>query len=121
MYVRLTINEIINLLVETRKYTLKSLPKKSAMSKYLKKLGYNLKKVKKVKPLKKIEHTDRIFKNIDYIKRKYKNDFNTVRISIDTKDKVKLGEYSRNGYSRVDFQALDHDFESEYLTPFGIF
>lgn len=120
MYVRLTINEIIKLLVETGKYTLESLPKKSAMSKYLKKLGYNLKKVKKVKPLKKTEYTDQIFKNINYIKRKYENDFNTVMISMDTKDKIKLGDYSRNGYSRVDVQALDHDFESEYLTPFGI-
>ena len=41
-------------------------------------------------------------------------------ISIDTKDKVKLGEYSRSGYSRVDVQVLDHDFENEYLTSFGI-
>lgn len=120
MYMRLTVKEIINMLVETGKYTEKTLPKKSAMAKYLNKLGYKLKKVKKSKPLKKIKETDDIFDNINKVKAKYINDTETVMMSIDCKDRVKLGEYSRGGYSRTETKALDHDFESEYITPFGI-
>ena len=84
------------------------------------KLGYRLKKIKKVKPLKKIKETDEIFSNIKKVKEKYIEDEETVMISIDTKDKEKIGDYSRGGYSRVDIKALDHDFESEYVPPFGI-
>jgi hypothetical protein len=43
-----------------------------------------------------------------------------IRLSIDTKDRVKIGKFSRGGKSRVIVHARDHDFGSEYLTPFGI-
>jgi len=45
---------------------------------------------------------------------------NVVRISIDTKDRVKVGHFSRGGKTRVNTKAGDHDFGSNYLTPFGI-
>ena len=47
----------------------------------------------------------------------------TLRISIDTKAKVKLGEFSRGGRLRCfePLRALDHDMEPEgILVPFGI-
>jgi hypothetical protein len=48
------------------------------------------------------------------------NDEHTLRISMDTKDKVKIGEFSRNGKSRVEVKAADHDFCGESVVPFGI-
>ena len=47
----------------------------------------------------------------------------TLRISIDTKAKIKLGEFSRGGRLRCfePLRALDHDMEpSGILVPFGI-
>ena len=45
-----------------------------------------------------------------------------LRVSMDAKATILLGELSRKGYSRVTVQALDHDFRpDEKLTPFGIF
>lgn len=47
---------------------------------------------------------------------------NTLRISIDAKVAVKVGEYDRGGKTRTPTFALDHDFSPEIiLTPYGIF
>jgi len=40
---------------------------------------------------------------------------------MDAKDKVRIGEFSRGGASRVNTKALDHDFYSDTITPFGFF
>lgn len=39
---------------------------------------------------------------------------------MDTKDKVKIGDFSRKGRNRVEVKAADHDFGGESLVPFGI-
>jgi hypothetical protein len=45
-----------------------------------------------------------------------------LRLSMDAKATVKVGEFSRHGASRVATQALDHDFQPEaQVTPVGIF
>lgn len=44
-----------------------------------------------------------------------------MRISLDAKDKVRIGEFSRGGSSRVSTKGLDHDFYDETITPFGLF
>jgi len=45
-----------------------------------------------------------------------------LRLSLDAKASVYVGDYSRGGRSRVHVQALDHDFQPDAkLTPFGIF
>jgi len=45
-----------------------------------------------------------------------------LRLSIDAKATVNIGEFSRNGASRVKTKALDHDFKPEaQVTPVGIF
>lgn len=42
-------------------------------------------------------------------------------MSLDAKATVKVGEFSRNGKSRVVTQALDHDFQpDETITPYSI-
>ena len=44
-----------------------------------------------------------------------------LRVSMDAKASVKVGEFSRNGVSRVATQALDHDFTAEaQVTPVGM-
>ena len=44
----------------------------------------------------------------------------TLRISLDAKAVVKIGESSREGYSRVPVAAADHDFQPDAtVTPFG--
>jgi hypothetical protein len=46
----------------------------------------------------------------------------TLRLSLDAKAAVKIGPFSRGGYSRTGNQGADHDFEPVgQLTPFGIF
>ena len=40
---------------------------------------------------------------------------------MDAKDKVRIGEFSRGGASRVLNKGLDHDFYHETITPFGLF
>lgn len=44
----------------------------------------------------------------------------TALISLDTKDKVLIGPFSRKGKNRVQIEALDHELTSHFLIPFGI-
>lgn len=45
-----------------------------------------------------------------------------LRLSLDAKAVVRIGDYSRGGQSRVIVRAADHDFQPDAkLTPFGIF
>jgi hypothetical protein len=45
-----------------------------------------------------------------------------LRISLDAKATIPLGEFSRGGKSRVVVKAQDHDFQpEEKVTPFGLF
>jgi len=44
-----------------------------------------------------------------------------LRLSLDAKTSVLLGNFSRGGRSRVSVQAADHDFQADArVTPFGI-
>lgn len=48
-------------------------------------------------------------------------DESVLRLSMDAKASVKVGEFSRNGVSRVATAALDHDFKPDaQVTPVGI-
>ena len=67
----------------------------------LNRLGYTLKKVLKTKPLRKIPETDAIFENVAKRHQQAHRDPGILRISIDTKAKVKIGNLSRGGYSRM--------------------
>lgn len=73
--------------------------------------------------MKKIPETNAIFENVSAAKKLSGENTNCLRISIDTKAKVKVGEFSREGYDRNSqpLTALDHDYEPEsILVPFGI-
>lgn len=118
-YVRLSIKEIKNQLIETGKYKEKSFSN-SYLNNLLNEMGYGLKKVRKNKPLKKIEETDLIFANVKEKKEQAKKEKQTVEISVDTKDKILIGPYSRGGKNRIQIEAVDHELTNDCLIPFGI-
>lgn len=120
LFTRLTVNEIRKQLIQQKGYEEEELPTNQTLYNKLEDLGYHLKKVAKVKPLKKLEQTDDIFHNLDTVHRDHQEKSNVVRLSIDTKDRVKIGPFSRGGKSRAHVQAADHDFGGDHLTPFGI-
>lgn len=64
-----------------------------------------------------------IFENVHARNAAADNDPECLRISIDTKATIYVGEYSRNGYSRAltPVKALDHDMATKQkLVPVGV-
>ena len=81
-----------------------------------------MKKVVKAKPQKRIPETDAIFEQIYQVNQRADADPHTLRISMDAKAAVKVGEFDRGGKTRVTTVALDHDFgATATLIPYGIF
>lgn len=73
--------------------------------------------------MKKIPQTDAIFENVWEQNQASDDNPRSLRISIDTKARVKIGNLSRNGKARTleAKQADDHDTEwQSVLVPFGI-
>jgi len=71
---------------------------------------------------KKIAQTGAIFSYVHLVNQIADQTDGVIRLSIDTKATVKVGDYSRGGYSRQGVKAADHDFNPKIvLKPFGIF
>ena len=84
-------------------------------------LGFRLRRVQKTKPAKKIKQTDAIFENVERANREADEDPGCLRISFDSKAKLKIGELSRGGKSRGEKKTLDHDMKAKATrVPFGI-
>lgn len=67
--------------------------------------------------------TDSIFDNVQQVNQEADAEPSTLRISIDTKATLKIGEYSRGGQSRglEATKAMDHDMSAkEKMIPGGI-
>jgi len=89
----------------------------------LNRMGYSLKKTQKIKPLKKIPETEAIFANVAQANQAADNQTKSLRISLDSKAKVKIGNLSRQGKARYlePLKADDHDSEwRAVLVPLGI-
>lgn len=72
--------------------------------------------------LKKIPETDAIFEQLAQVNVRADADDCVLRLSLDAKATVLIGNYSRGGQSRLLVKAADHDFQAqEKLTPFGIY
>lgn len=67
LFTRLTTKEVRKQLIEQKKYTDEELPTNQTLNNMLNKLGYNMKRTQKVKPLKKIPEPDAIFKKLNEI------------------------------------------------------
>ena len=120
LYIRLSAAAVREQLIIQKGYTDAELPSVRTLSTKLNAWGYPLRKVAKSKPQKKIPETDAIFDEIHRINTVADTSEDTLRISLDAKAPVKIGEFSRHGYSRVEVDAADHDFKPEQIvTPFG--
>ena len=122
-YTRITAKAVRKALIADKGYTDEKLPTERTINNILNRIGYTLKRVLKTKPQKKVKETDAIFKNVHEINKLADEDPNTLRISIDSKAKVAIGEFSRGGKSRGKkaTEACDHDMNPECkLVTFGI-
>nr|QNO49500.1 hypothetical protein FBKNMHLG_00019 [Methanosarcinales archaeon ANME-2c ERB4] len=123
-YTRITAKAVRQALINEKGYLDDELPCENTIRNILNRLGYQLKRIQKTKPLKKIPETDAIFENVNKANRQADEDPETLRISIDAKAKVNIGEFSRGGKSREEEpeEALDHDMNPDIkMVPFGIF
>ncbi len=123
-YTRITAKAVRQALIDEKGYTDEELPCENTIRNIRYRLGYQLKRIQKTKPIKKIPETDAIFENVDEANRQADEDPETLRISIDAKAKVNIGEFSRGGKSREEEpeEASDHDMNPEIkMVPFGIF
>lgn len=122
-YLRITAKRVREHLIKDKGYCDAKLPSRQTIGNILNRAGYRLRKTLKSKPLKKIKETDDIFANLHSINSQSDNNPASLRISIDCKAKVRIGNLSRGGKSRGEKAktAYDHDTSfKESLVPFGI-
>jgi len=122
-YTRMTAKAVRQALIDKKGWKTEDLPCENTIGNILNRLNYRLRRVQKRKPLKKIKETDAIFENVHKENEKSDNREDSLRVSIDTKAKVDVGEFSRKGKARgaQAEQALDHDMQpKKKLVPFGI-
>jgi len=100
LYTNMSAAEVRAALVE-KGYHESELPSERTLRDSLNRMNYRLKRIQKGKPLKKTEHTDAIFDNVKAVRTAAANDPETLEISVDTKAKVKLGEYSQGGKNQT--------------------
>jgi hypothetical protein len=86
--------------LQEKGYSDAQLPSERTLRDILNRMNYRLKRIQKGKPLKKTEHTDAIFDNLQSVRSAASADPQTLEISVDTKAKVKLGEYSQGGKNK---------------------
>lgn len=96
-YSNLTAAEVLTALQTTKGYRSEDLPCERTMRDILNRMNYRLKRIQKGKPLRKTKDTDAIFANVKDVREEVQGDPATLEISIDTKAKVKMGEYCRGG------------------------
>lgn len=122
-YTRITGKTLGKALIEEKGYNPEDIPSENTLINMLNRMGYNLKRVRKSKPAKKIKEVDEIFENVWEANRESDENPESLRISIDAKAKVWIGEFSRGGKSRdrEAKKAVDHDMNPEMkLVPYGI-
>ena len=91
LYTRITAKAVRQALIDEKGYTDDELPCENTIRNILNRIGYQLKRIQKTKPLKKIPETDAIFENVNEVNHRADEDPETLRISIDAKAKVNIG------------------------------
>lgn len=121
LYTRLTAKEVRKRLLDMG-YDKTKLPHARTINTKLDDLGYNPKKVQKTKPHKKTEKTDPIFEQVHKANGDADKNPKEIRMSIDAKARMNIGNFSRGGRNRVLTKAEDHDLGVKTkLTPFGFY
>jgi len=122
-FTKISAREVREALKEEKGYRDEQLPSRQTIGDILNRMGYSLKKTQKIKPLKKIPETEAIFANVAQANQAADNQTKSLRISLDSKAKVKIGNLSREGKARYiePLKADDHDSEwTAVLVPLGI-
>lgn len=96
-YSNLSAREVREALITHKGYRPDALPAERTLRDILNRMGYRLKRIQKAKPLKKPPLTDAIFANVAAVKAECQAQADTLEISMDTKAKLAMGEYSRGG------------------------
>jgi len=97
LYTRVSAAEVRRQLVLQCGYREAELPCEEVIRQRLNHLGYRLKRVAKTKPQKVIPETEAIFAEVNRINQAADADEQTLRLSIDAKATVKVGDYDRGG------------------------
>ena len=95
-YSTLSAGEVREALV-AQGYREQDLPSERSMRDILNRMNFRLKRIQKGKPLKKTAETDPIFANVKAVREEARADEQTLEISMDTKAKVKMGDYVQPG------------------------
>jgi hypothetical protein len=122
-FTKISARAVREALKEEKGYRDEQLPSRQTIGDILNRMGYSLKKTQKIKPLKKIPETEAIFANVAQAHQAADNHPKSLRISFDSKAKVKIGNLSRQGKARYldPLKADDHDSEwMAVLVPLGI-
>jgi len=122
LYSRLSAAEVRRQLIKQKDYQAEALPSAETIRRCLNEMGYTLKRVLKAKPQKRIPETDAIFDQIHQVNQQADSDPHTLRISIDAKAALNVGEFDRGGKTRISTLAFDPDFDATTrLTPYDIY
>jgi hypothetical protein len=122
LYTRISAAEVRRQLIAQKGYQDEALPSVETIRCRLNAMGYTVKRVVKAKPQKRIPETEAIFEQMHQVNQQADAAPHTLRISIDAKVAVKVGEFDRGGTTRMPTIAVDHDFDAtDTLTPYGIF
>ncbi|MGB7416257.1 MAG: hypothetical protein WA902_18790 [Thermosynechococcaceae cyanobacterium] len=97
LYTRISAAEVRRQLICQKGYRDEELPTCEVIRQRLNQMGYRLGRVSKTKPRKTIEQTEAIFSQIHQVNQAADADESTLRLSIDAKTAVKIGEYDRGG------------------------
>jgi hypothetical protein len=121
IYTPISAKAIHQILLNEKGYTRSELPTIRTINSKLNELNFFQQTVAKCLPLKKIAETDAIFSEIHRINKEADALDGVLRLSMDSKAKVKIGRYSRGGKNRQGEKALDHDFAPDWiLSLFGV-
>lgn len=99
-YTRMTAKAMRQALIDQKSWSDQKLPCENTIGAMMNRLGYRLRRVQKARPLKRILETDAIFENVQRENEASDKREDSLRISIDAKAKVDLGDFSRRGKSR---------------------
>ena len=111
LYTQITARAMRTALIKEKGWTDQALPCENTIGNILNRLGYRLRRVQKAKPIKRVAETDAIFENVHDQNQASDKRAYSLRISIDTKAKVDLGDFSRGGKARGKQakKASDHE------------
>jgi hypothetical protein len=97
LYARISAARVRRELVERYGYGEEELPSSEWIRRRLNRMGYRLKRVQKTKPQKVIPETSAILAKVTAVNERADAEAKTLRISIDAKATVKIGDYDRGG------------------------